>query len=520
MPATFDKPTHIAEVTRLDPARFHIQHDIPLFDEHDAEEPLVSDDGRPETDENGKIKTRVVRYSRDVLEAMCRNMNARIRDTGDYTAICITHTPTPREKMSGVKQPSVVGFAGPFYVNKIGMAKPRWCIFAQDWAIYNNQLDNVRGYPRRSVEVWRRENPKDRYFDPIALLGGETPARDLGLNYYSRGALGNYFSLAGNDGAHAFDYRVARYSMAGTASYPSGTNTFIPGGDAHKRRHADQEPPAVDSTGSQTGEHSMLSEDEISQIVEAVSQLAPFQWAEQQMSSEQAKTPGTEVPPEAGAAPGGPDMGAAPPDAGAPPSGAGSPPPDATGGPPPFDKKDKNAIGEPPGKDVDGQGQGGTPKDRLAAAEADLQSEREASEQRALESQGNGHAAALAAENAELKTRLSRLEVESNLKTRYAQVEHLSAIMLGLDPRREYELAGQLGQEAWDARMDGIERMGQRNPTMLPELTIAEAVRGGNENTQEFQARVKSKAAQYANRGEKTTYEIVRNEVRKEMGLG
>jgi hypothetical protein len=203
-----DEPDHIPLRTALDPARFEIVHDVPIFDEHEVEEPAH--------DENGRVVgTKKLKYTRRVLEAIAKNMNKRIEDTGDYTALCLGHTPTPEQRKLGHPQPPLVGFAGPYFVGTIGEKKKRYAIIAKNWAIFRDEVDRVRKHPRRSVEVWREENPLDRYIEPIALLGAETPRRDLGLSY-SRIHEG---------------VQVQRY----TAMAPSANNTYIPGAGKKKK---------------------------------------------------------------------------------------------------------------------------------------------------------------------------------------------------------------------------------------------------------------------------------------------
>lgn len=203
-----DEPDHIPLRTALDPARFEIVHDVPIFDEHEVDEPAH--------DENGKVVgLRKLKYTRRVLESIAKNMNKRIEDTGDYTALCLGHTPTPEQRKAGLPQPPLVGFAGPYFVGTIGEKKKRYAIIAKNWAIFRDEVDRVRKHPRRSVEVWREENPMDRYIEPIALLGAETPRRDLGLAY-SRIHEG---------------VQVERY----TAMAPSANNTHVPGVGGKKK---------------------------------------------------------------------------------------------------------------------------------------------------------------------------------------------------------------------------------------------------------------------------------------------
>lgn len=114
---------------------------------------------------------------RAMLEEIATNSQRRIDDTGDYCPVVVGHTPSK----SGGPQPPVVGYAKGFRVGQFGKVRPRASIFV-DMVFPKKYQETLRQYPRRSVEVW----PQDRIIDPIALLGAETPKRDLGLMTYSR----------------------------------------------------------------------------------------------------------------------------------------------------------------------------------------------------------------------------------------------------------------------------------------------------------------------------------------------
>lgn len=234
--ATLENP--IARYKQLDAEQFDIQHDVPVFSEH--------------VDYEG------TRYDRAVLASICRNMNSRIKDTGDYTAICVGHTPNPEERAKGMRAPEVVGYAGPYDLGLIGTENPRWAIIARSWAIYKTDVDRCRRYARRSVEVYREPNPHDRYFDPIALLGAEMPRLDLGLAYSRL----------------KHDQKVARYAVTA----PAGGNVFVPafGTDEEPERYEAEEPR-------------MLAEEEIKQIVGAIESMDVWQWCKSKMEEELSK---------------------------------------------------------------------------------------------------------------------------------------------------------------------------------------------------------------------------------------
>ena len=180
--------------------KFEVLHDVPLFDEH------IGEDG--------------VYYDEGLLRRIAQNNNDRINDTGDYVPIAGWHTD---EENDPEKDPPVVGYAGPFYVASFGNDKPRPCIYAKDYYLYKDAKALWRRRPRRSVEMWPEDKPENRFFDPIALLGAETPKRDLGM------AL-TYGKSAGT--------RKIRYSMGSQATAPAAGNTFVPGtGDRERRRN-------------------------------------------------------------------------------------------------------------------------------------------------------------------------------------------------------------------------------------------------------------------------------------------
>jgi hypothetical protein len=255
----------------LDASRFEITRDVAIFDEHEDTEPERDETGHIKRDAEGNpAGVRRIKYTRDVLEAICENQNRRIRDTGDYTAICIGHTPTPEERRGGVKPQPAIGMAGPYYVAEIGNENPRPCIFARNWAIYKEDVAEAKSHPRRSVELWAEPELKDRFFDPISVLGSEMPRRDLGLVYSRR------------------DNRtpVVRYS----AVFPSGDNTFVPGADDKKERY--QQPEQVKESPMP------LSDEDIQRVVAAVGETAQFQFINKLMEAEQAKGDPTPQPTE------------------------------------------------------------------------------------------------------------------------------------------------------------------------------------------------------------------------------
>lgn len=147
-------------VPRGEPAGtdYVVFREIPVLDEH------VDDEG--------------TQYDRHLLERVAANCNARMQASGDWCPVTIGHTSDDE----AVSPPEVVGFAGPFRVKRFGR---KFAIYG-DFYIFRDRADAWKRNPRRSVEIWPEDRPENRFIDPIALLGAETPRRDLGT-YSKRG---------------------------------------------------------------------------------------------------------------------------------------------------------------------------------------------------------------------------------------------------------------------------------------------------------------------------------------------
>ncbi len=227
---------------------------VPVFKEHTADDGTV--------------------YGRDELASIVENCNRRIRATGDYCPLVDGHTPSPEEESAGAKQPDVLGFAGPFYLERsLEDGRPVWVITA-DWHVRLIHLERVRSLPRRSVEIWKLANVHDRYFDPIALLGAKTPRLDLGLAYSRTRAEQTVL--------------VERYE----AGFASATNAFIPAATAPDRRPSTTEK-----------ERMALDDSDLQKIVAALDQLDWVQWVKTQMTCAAAPDPGDNPAAPAGAEP-------------------------------------------------------------------------------------------------------------------------------------------------------------------------------------------------------------------------
>lgn len=287
--------------------RFVHARDVPAFTEHS----YVDRKGRDQT------------YDLDALLAVCDRCNYRIADTGNFAALSEGHTPTVEQVTAGVKPPPILGFSGPFRIGMIGNKNPRWTIF-EDEHYLRDDMDKVRRLPTRSPEVWLKENMADRFMDPIAMLGAETPRLDMGIRF-----------ARAESGEECEKY----------AACMAGANTsFVPEltGGKEKARYEEPETPGAEPN-QETAVMAMQPED-IKQIVDAVMATDVMQFCKAMMISKANEQP--EAPPAAPAAPvaqmGEPEVPGAPPaapgdDPAAPPApDAETPPADAPGGDAPI----------------------------------------------------------------------------------------------------------------------------------------------------------------------------------------
>jgi hypothetical protein len=221
---------------------FVLMENIPVFAEHET------------TARNG----RKLRFRREELEAIVERCNRRIRETGDYAAITIGHTPEPGE---GHDQPPVVGFAGPFRLGLLGEPgqRQRYAILA-DMHVYIDKADVLKEHPRRSPELWLEDDYDQMYLDPISLIS-EPPRLDMGLLY-----------SASHNGR-----LCEKYAAAG----PSAMSVFIPSFNAGKKRYA------ADPPNTQGNAIMALSPDDVRSIVDALEQLDWVQFVKGMMEEKE-----------------------------------------------------------------------------------------------------------------------------------------------------------------------------------------------------------------------------------------
>lgn len=268
---------------------FFIVRDVPVFAEHQTQA------------KNG----RQLSFGYNELKAVCDRCNQRIADTGDYAAITIGHTPDPALIATGRAQsPRIVGFAGPFKMGLLGdnAQNRRYAILA-DFRIFKDDWELVRRHPRRSPELWLEESYDRMFLDPIALLGAEAPRLDMGLLY------------SAVRHASQGDTLVEKYA----AVAPAAGTVFVPS----------------DRYAAQQGQENstMLTQDDIGQLVQAIQQTDVWQWVTNKMQEDGGNNSSANQGSE-------PDMSSIPPSQPIPDNAMqggmpGSPPQGMAGGPPP-----------------------------------------------------------------------------------------------------------------------------------------------------------------------------------------
>lgn len=343
----------------------------------------------------------------DALKKICRNCNDRIRETGDFSPLVIGHTDE-----DGENEPAVVGFVGPYRMGRLGKKKPVAAIYAKQW-IRREHAEALKKYPRLSVEYWAdKDDPTNGHFDPISLLGAETPELDLGIHYQRD-----------KSGKSLMRYRrVMRYS-----AFPGGApNTSLPGmvsGKAKKHEYGK--------------EHGSMSPEELNQLIEAMQPIIK-QMVDEAMNPmplegepETVPPPIEESAPAEGMPPGGP-----------PAPGMDTPPMDDDGG-----EMDMPPPGEP-----DGDESKATMYRRERDSYRDKYS-REVAARRKAEEQ----LASLQAELGEHKAEKQRVE-------RYSRLKDLQTQGFVIDPDEELADATDMSDSQFDKHLDRIQSKYQRAP--------------------------------------------------------
>lgn len=143
-----------------DPQKWVTVENVPLLDEHVIK------------NEKGKV---IAKVDRAVLETIAENNNRRVHETGDPATLILGHTDDdPKSPEKPVKGFVINYKVKPFRRDTNG--KIIYAIYG-DFKIRPQNKHILEEYPRRSVELWWEK----KELDPIALLGGTSPERDLGV---------------------------------------------------------------------------------------------------------------------------------------------------------------------------------------------------------------------------------------------------------------------------------------------------------------------------------------------------
>lgn len=159
----------------LPPAEYVVRKSVFVLDPHT----LSDGSGKPH-----------LTVSEAMLRKIAANQNKRFSETGDATPLVIGHT---KDGANEHDQPEVVGYATNFRVTRFFKTGKQ--ALACDFHIYRKDVDKVKKYPRRSVELWLNSMT----IDPISLLGATTPERDLGLLRLSKADAGNKLTTSIDD---------------------------------------------------------------------------------------------------------------------------------------------------------------------------------------------------------------------------------------------------------------------------------------------------------------------------------
>lgn len=229
MEATLDKPAGPQRYATYDEDDFIVFPSVPVWKEHTNER----DFAKP------------VHFGEEELREVVERCNRRIADTGDYPPVVLRHTSDEDKSFD----PPVVGFAGPFRMGTIGEEDPKPAILA-DLRVFKEDVERVRRYPRLSVEYWASDdNPTGGYFDPISLLGAETPELDLGIRFSKSGLKAARYSRLAMP--IRYEYTLYRGPQGGLGSKHTGSGKVVYDGGLLAGRQPDGKPGPINVDASE-----------------------------------------------------------------------------------------------------------------------------------------------------------------------------------------------------------------------------------------------------------------------------
>lgn len=182
------------------PAKWVTQPSVPLLDEHT----MTNDRGQPVAD-----------VDRHALEQIASNNNRRVRETGDPATLILGHTSDDPNAPEKPAKGFVVNYSVRPYKRDPQTGRTIYAIHG-DFKVRPKNSAILEEFPRRSVELWWHK----KELDPIALLGGTSPERDLSV--VIRNARLNHVALGKVGGANGVrdvatpETDCVRFSVRGT----------------------------------------------------------------------------------------------------------------------------------------------------------------------------------------------------------------------------------------------------------------------------------------------------------------
>lgn len=439
------------------------------FSEHET----IGRDGKP------------VRYSFHELAEIVDEHNSRA-DRHNYSALASKHT------VDGVLpehlEPKVVGYVGSARLGMVGNEQPQWAAFFDEHHKTDKYSSEVLAdKQRRSVEVNRYRDGRRPYFDPVAVLGADSPRLPLPVARYSDE-----------------DAIIDRYSVVAPAQV-SGSNSFIPSFGADKKprqqhyQQPDSEPPSM---GSQ------LTPQDIQAIVQAISSTPEMEWVRNQM--------GSGGPTSAGGGGAGPQQA-------------------APGGQPGAPQQPEGQYMGHQQPQYMGHQQpqlpryGKTEDDDLELTERYSQVTSELAELKEKYSKLNEINADLMRSHSQTRQAVIELEKhncdkdrEMQIKDLYQKYPHFVQVEEELD-RCLYSRGSTLDTDQFTTHLESVERYAQRSSPvtgMIPQGTLANPVADKERYETQVSEMIVERYHRYEKQGEYRTYDQLEAEVRKELSGG
>lgn len=211
------------------PLKWTTVQSVPVLDEHEL------------TDDNGKI---VGYVDQRMLSEIAQNNNKRVIETNDPAPLIVGHT---SDDPQAPERP-VAGYAVNYTVKPFKRdPKTGRTVYAihADYKVRKDREQVIEDFPRRSVELWlgRKE------LDPIALLGGTTPERDLGVIIRKSRITG--ITMDGEPKSGTVREELDKLSESPVLRYSKRTGTVI--------RYASPQPGSIEDDGDEQDDEQAIN---------------------------------------------------------------------------------------------------------------------------------------------------------------------------------------------------------------------------------------------------------------------